>query len=160
MLSGLMCGCIYQDDLERCEGENGEILFFEYFGDGTQDIFQDKIEEVTLYIYDNSDDSLVETIILSSEQLRQQKVVLDLPPGSYHAVAWGNYLAETHAENTTSVSTAVLGVSGYFRDERVTTNDSLYFGRTDFTIPASGTVTSPVDFSSAHIKMVLDPADL
>lgn len=160
LLSGLMYGCIYQDDLVPCEEENGAILFFEYFGDGQQDIFQDKIEEVTLYIYDNYDDSLVETIILSSEQLRQQKVVLDLPPGSYHAVAWGNYLDQTQTESTASASTAILGVAGYFRDEMVTTNDRLYFGKTDFTIPANGTVTSTVDFSSAHIKMVLDLADL
>jgi disulfide oxidoreductase YuzD len=52
----LLASCIKEDytDCERC------TLTFSYTGDGTWDIFPEKITRVSLYVF-NSDDDLVQT---------------------------------------------------------------------------------------------------
>lgn len=154
LLCGLLCGCI-RDDLSDCPVNQG-ALYFRYYGDGNQDIFPDKIGEVTLYIYDNADGGLLETIILSDNQLHDQKMQLDLPAGDYHAVAWGNFLEATDAESMEELSTGIVGVADYFTRNTIRTNDSLYFGKLDFIIPENRIVNDTVFFNSAHVNMILD----
>jgi Protein of unknown function (DUF1812). len=159
LLFGLMNGCI-RDDRGKCPPGTGAALLLRYYGDGDRDIFRDKIGEVTLYIYDNTDGHLVETTILSDNQLRNQEIEIDLPSGDYHAVAWGNFYQETEAEGTDSLSTGIIGLRDYFTRDVVRTSDSLYFGKLNFIVPHGEAVNDTVFFSSAHINMVLGLEDL
>ena len=56
LLVALTTGCI-KEDLDSCDTN----LIFRYFGDGTKDIFPEKIEKVDLYVY-SENGALVETI--------------------------------------------------------------------------------------------------
>lgn len=145
-----MPGCI-KEDLDDCF----RSLYFSYLGDGTQEIFQQKIGKVTLYVYDENE-NLVRTIELNKEELKNQKCDLDLPIGKYHIVCWGNPYAETQINRSSNLETAILGTPQYFSRETITTNDSLYFGTKDVAIEDYDFEVDTVRFSSAHIKMRVD----
>lgn len=67
LLVALTTGCI-KEDLDSCDTN----LIFRYFGDGTKDIFPEKIEKVDLYVY-SENGALVETIGLNQGDLRNNQ---------------------------------------------------------------------------------------
>lgn len=81
LLAVILPGCI-KEDLEDCY----TTLYFSYLGDGTQEIFPDKIGKVNLYVY-NESGGFVQKIILDKEDLRKkQGITLNLPSGKYEVV--------------------------------------------------------------------------
>lgn len=151
LLVVLTTGCI-KEDLDSCNTN----LLFRYFGDGTKDIFPEKIEKVDLYVY-SENGALVETIGLDQGDLKYyQGTPLNLPAGKYRVVCWGNSENDTQINQTMSLNTALVAAPHYFTKEVITTNDSLYIGSRDIEIFQDASSADTVYFSSSHIKMYLE----
>ena len=88
-------GCI-KENLDDCE----TTLYFSYLGDGTKEIFPQKIEKVDMYIYNQTNDSLyfgereitivnesykVDTVYFSSAHIKMQIELEGLDVGSTRA---------------------------------------------------------------------------
>ena len=94
----LLTGCIKEeyDDCERC------TLTFSYLGDGTSDIFPEKITDVSLYVFD-ANNRVVQTKRIEQNELKAfQGTKLNLEPGDYHIVGIGNQFDQTIVENIPS----------------------------------------------------------
>lgn len=151
LLVVLATGCI-KEDLDSCDTN----LIFRYFGDGTKDIFPEKIEKVDLYVY-SENGALIETIGLDQGDLRRyQGTPLNLPAGKYRVVCWGNTKNDTRIDQAMALNTALVAAPHYFTREIITTNDSLYIGSRDIEIFQDASNTDTVYFSSSHIKMYLE----
>lgn len=151
LLVVLATGCI-KEDLDSCDTN----LIFRYFGDGTKDIFPEKIEKVDLYVY-SENGALIETIGLDQGDLRRyQGTPLNLPAGKYRVVCWGNTKNDTRINQAMALNTALVAAPHYFTREIITTNDSLYIGSRDIEIFQDASNTDTVYFSSSHIKMYLE----
>ena len=99
LLVALTTGCI-KEDLDSCDTN----LIFRYFGDGTKDIFPEKIEKVDLYVY-SENGALVETIGLDQGDLRNnQGTPLNLPAGKYRVVGWGNSKNDTRINQAAALN--------------------------------------------------------
>ena len=151
LLVVLATGCI-KEDLDSCDTN----LIFRYFGDGTKDIFPEKIEKVDLYVY-SENGALIETIGLNQGDLRRyQGTPLNLPAGKYRVVCWGNTKNDTQIDQAMALNTALVAAPHYFTREIITTNDSLYIGSRDIEIFQDASNADTVYFSSSHIKMYLE----
>lgn len=151
LLVVLATGCI-KEDMEPCDTN----LVFRYLGDGTKDIFPEKIEKVNLYVY-NDKGTLVETFGLDKGELRRfQGAPLILPVGKYRVVCWGNPQTNTLLKGVSSINTALVAAPQYFTKELITTNDSLYFGSRQIEIFQNNSIADTVYFSSSHIKMRIE----
>lgn len=151
LLVVLATGCI-KEDLDSCDTN----LIFRYFGDGTKDIFPEKIEKVDLYVY-SENGALIETIGLDQGDLRRyQGTPLNLPAGKYRVVCWGNTENDTRIDQPMALNTALVAAPHYFTREIITTNDSLYIGSRDIEIFQDASNADTVYFSSSHIKMYLE----
>lgn len=151
LLVVLATGCI-KEDLDSCDTN----LIFRYFGDGTKDIFPEKIEKVDLYVY-SENGALIETIGLDQGDLRRyQGTPLNLPAGKYRVVCWGNTKNDTRINQAMALNTALVAAPHYFTREIITTNDSLYICSRDIEIFQDASNTDTVYFSSSHIKMYLE----
>ncbi|GGK05427.1 FimB/Mfa2 family fimbrial subunit [Parabacteroides faecis] len=147
----LMTGCI-KEDLASCDTN----LVFKYFGDGTKDIFPEKIEKVDLYVY-GENGALVQTIGLDQGDLRRvQGTPLNLPAGKYRIICWGNSRNDTRIDQASTLNTALVAAPHYFTKELITTNDSLYIGSRDIEIFQDNSSEDTVYFSSSHIKMYIE----
>ena len=145
--------CIRDGEID-CD-DTGTPLFFSYLGDLNTEIFPEKINEVSMYVYDNAD-VLVETIILNKADLnRLQGTYLNLENGDYHIVCWGNVLSKTQVEDSLSLRSAMIAAPQYFEKELITTNDSLYFGSRDIRLSDNNPRPDTVYFNSSHIKMLV-----
>ena len=78
-------GCI-KENLDDCE----TTLYFSYLGDGTKEIFPQKIEKVDMYIYNQNNVFVQKTVLNRKELNRQRGTTLNLPSGQYHIICWGN----------------------------------------------------------------------
>lgn len=151
----LLSGCI-KDDLENCY----TYLHFTYYGDGTTDIFPDKIGKVNLYVYDEGG-TLVQTIDLNERSLRNnQGTGLFLPTGKYHVICWGNSYSDTQINDPANIRSAIVAAPHYFTKETISTNDSLYMGSKDIMAFQSESVIDTIYFSSMHIKMKVEISGL
>lgn len=144
-------GCI-KENLDDCE----TTLYFDYLGDGTEDIFLQKIEKVDMYVYNENNVCIQKTVLDKSELRRQQGTTLNLPSGQYHVVCWGNSLDDTQINDGASPKNSIVGAPHYFTKELISTNDSLYFGERDIVIINEGYKVDTVPFNSAHIKMRIE----
>ena len=144
-------GCI-KENLDDCE----TILYFDYLGDGTRDIFLQKIEKVDMYVYNEDKVCIQKTALNKSELHRQQGTTLNLPSGQYHVVCWGNSFGDTRINEGASLNNNLVGAPHYFTKELIATNDSLYFGEKEITITNENYKVDTVPFSSAHIKMLVE----
>ena len=93
-MAGLSSGCIRED---RSDCTCDVLLSFVYTGDGTSDIFPEKIDKVSLYVYSAGDNSLAGTYEFDKSDLTElQGAHIRLVPGDYRIVCWGNAADRTH----------------------------------------------------------------
>ena len=124
----LMTGCI-RENMDDCKGK--VTLRFRYVGDGTTDIFAEKIDKVTMYVYSAADGSLAGVFEYDEKALdAYQGANIELYPGNYQIVCWGNAF-----ENSTIHEGDRIAAPGHFDNTEIDTNDPLYYGTTDIAIP-------------------------
>lgn len=140
-------GCI-KEDRDDCTGK--VVLRFRYVGDGTTDIFPDKIDKVTMYVFATANGALVGTFEYDKSALEAfQGADLRLFPGRYKIVCWGNALDNSYIRAGDRIA-----APEYFRRENIPTNDRLYYGSTELEVPETLAETERVcDFVSSHVKV-------
>lgn len=148
LMAFALSSCI-RENLDSCKGKIS--LQFRYVGDGTTDIFPEKIEKVTLFAYSVKDNTLAGKLECDKNALdRYQGVEMELYPGEYRIVCWGNALADTEI----NLNEKYVAATGYSDGNIIKTNDRLYFSEVDINVPSSLKRTEAVcDFTSSHIKM-------
>lgn len=142
----LAIGCI-RENMDDCMGK--VTLRFRYVGDRTTDIFPEKIEHVTMYVYSAADGSLVDEIRYDDKALTAyQGADLALFPGQYRIICWGNALDETTINEGEKIA-----ANGYYNKSKISTNDPLYYGTVDIEVPETLTERDyTCDFVSSHVK--------
>ena len=142
-------GCI-KEDMSDCPGNC--TLKFSYVGDGTTQIFQDKIHKVDMYVFD-SDGMLLSSHPISEADVKKQSTELNLPVGDYQIVTVGNtYNTEVSGEQ--NLATAQFCDEDCIHGERIAGNDSLYYAYKEISIPGDAKQTEEkMDFASSHYKV-------
>lgn len=152
-----LCGCIREDD-RGCRREADMLLKFEYPS------FPQTITRVNVGVFDENG-LFVTSSQVDQEQLAEfQGVILrSLEPGNYQVVCWGNAFASTRIEGFSSGMTLNDGqVSNpnYGTDIPITTNDPLYYGKTQLQIKANENITKEVYFTPAYIRFIVSVTGL
>jgi len=137
LLAGAATSCI-REDLDDCLSTN--TLLLSYKGDGTTEIFPDKICRVEMFVFD-AENRCVNSSILPEEQVKDRTATLPpLAAGDYRIVCLGN----THHTKVDGIATGDFGrmlfaAGDYFDEKQVAGNDSLYYATTSYTVlPYSG----------------------
>ncbi len=155
LLIVLFTGCIYED-LSDCPVPSNVTLHFQYTGDGENDIFRSRINNVYLHLF-NEKDELMRIQEFPEWQLREkQGVDLLLDEGTYKVVCWGNVFQNTSIRSTddnSALSSYFVFNSGLLNGDKVFTDDSLYFGTHTLHVTENVRKTDTILFSSAHINM-------
>lgn len=139
-------GCI-KEDRDDCKAK--VTLRFRYVGDGATDIFPEKIDKVTMYVYSLADGSLAGTYEYDESALdAYQGADIHLFPGLYKVVCWGNAF-----ENTTIREGDRIAAPEYFSKDDIATNDRLYYATVEMEIPETlAEKDYTCNFVSSHVK--------
>ena len=151
------CGCSREDD-RGCRREADVLLKFEYPN------FSQAITRVNVGVFD-ANGLFVTSRQVDQEQLAElQGVALrSLKPGNYQVVCWGNAFDSTLIEGFSSGMTSGDGqVSNpnYGTDIPITTNDPLYYGKTQLQVKANDNITTVVHFTPAYIRFIVSVTGL
>ncbi len=153
--------CI-REDFDDCLSTN--MLVLSYKGDGTTEIFPDKICRVEMFVFD-AENKCVNSSVLPREQVSSRTAVLPpLKAGDYRIICIGN----THETSFDGIDAGDFGkmtfaATDWFAGEQVSGNDSLYYASTDFTVlPFTGhdedDQTKTIEFASSHYNLVVEVA--
>ena len=153
----LPAGCI-NEDMSDCPPEFNTELTFSYSGDSRDpEMFSRMIGGVTLFVFDRTGGQyLLEKTIGRADLDKFRGTQLYLPGGDYRLVCWGNAFDATEIRSG-SLSDGRVHAPAYGAQGRIATNDHLYYGDYDITVPAAGNmpgkVTGDIPFRGAHIDM-------
>lgn len=158
LMGGLSTSCIKED---HSDCHNVYRLALSYKGDGAEEIFPTKITCVDLYVFDQQN-NCVESFRLSESEIQAQMVKLPvLSPGDYKVVCIGNAY-ETKVEGLNSKDPAQMrfAAEDYVNGETASSNDSLYWSSTDYSIvpfdAKKGEVVLAADFASSHYDVSVE----
>lgn len=133
-------------------------LTFSYSGD-SQDpaMFSRAIDGVTLFVFDRTGgQQILQKTIAKADLNRFQGTQLYLPAGDYRIVCWGNAFGDTEILSS-SLSQGRIHAPAYGAQTKIPTNDHLYHGDYNITVPAADKmpdkVTGDIPFRGAHIDM-------
>lgn len=153
----LSAGCI-NEDMSDCPPPFNTELTFSYSGD-SQDpaMFSRAIDGVTLFVFDRTDgQQILQKTIAKADLNRFQGTQLYLPAGDYRIVCWGNAFGDTEILSS-SLSQGRIHAPAYGAQTKIPTNDHLYHGDYNITVPAADKmpdkVTGDILFRGAHIDM-------
>lgn len=143
-----MQGCSLRDNYDRCPPK-GKGIKFRYLGDGTNDIFQEKIDKVNFYVFDQ-DGNYVASYELGRKELRDfQGIYLNLEPGNYNYIAWANTSKNTQLSNIDNgQNISDLYLIHTLVDEPRNSIDSLYYANSVRIVTKGDVVPRGVDGES------------
>ena len=153
----LPAACI-NEDMSDCPPPYNTELTFSYSGDRQEPaMFSRMIDGVTLVVFDRvGGERVLDKTVVKADLNRFQGTELYLPAGDYRIVCWGNAFDDTELLSG-SLSEGRVHAPAYGAGGRIATNDHLYYGEYDITVPttadASEKVTGDIPFRSAHIDM-------
>ena len=160
-VTAVSAGCI-KEDMSSCPPEVNTCFTFSYRGDtDNPEMFGKMIDRVSLYIFDSrSGQHLLTKTVEKADLQRFEGTQLYLPEGSYRIVSWANALDDTEILVNGTLSNGRVHAPGYTSQGHVATNDHLYYGELDITVPATATqprnsvvkVTGDIPHRSAHIN--------
>ena len=158
LLLGIVSSCI-REDLSNCY--NTDRLLLSYKGDGTAEIFPEKICRVEMYVFD-AGNNCVASGTLPEEDVQTRTTTLPrLDPGQYRIVCLGN----THSTKVEGLASCRFdqirfAAERYLTGETVSGNDSLYYASMPYTVEpydaAQETETNIIEFASAHYKVSVE----
>lgn len=160
LVAGL-CSCI-REDLDDCFSTNKLLL--SYKGDGTTELFSEKICRVELFVFD-AENRCVNSSVIPQDQVANRTA--QLPPlaaGTYRIVCLGN----THDTKIGNIDSGdygqmLFGANDFFAGNTVSGNDSLYYATTSYTVlPYTGAEeqVQVIEFSSSHYDLMVEVAGI
>jgi len=161
LLTVATTSCI-REDLDECKST--ERLVLSYKGDGTTEIFPDKICRVEMFIFD-AENRCVNSSVLPENQVASRTAILpSLAAGNYRIICLGN-THDTRVEGsaTGDYSRMLFAAADYFDNRQVSGNDSLYYAATYYTVlPYNGSGddnrTKVIEFASSHYDLLVEVA--
>lgn len=161
LLAGASVSCV-REDLDDCLTTNQLLL--SYKGDGTTEIFPDKICRVEMFVFD-AENRCVNSSILSKEQVASRKVTLPpLAAGDYRIICLGNtHDTKVEGTETGDYDRMLFAAGDYFDEKQVAGNDSLYYASINYDIlPFTGLEeadqTKTIEFASSHYDLLVEVA--
>ena len=158
-VAGVFLTSCIREDYSDCH--NRYVVDLSYMGDGTDDIFLEKIGKVQMYIFDSGNRCIHEGT-LTSEQVRRQEVMLPaLEQGDYRIVFLGNtYSTQVRGLAEKDLSEIVFGSESYWKGQTVSGNDSLYWSSLDYTIEPFSieqkVTRRTAEFASSHYDIIVE----
>lgn len=132
-VAGLVLSSCIREDRSDCY--NVYMLELSYLGDGTEEIFAEKIDKVDMYVFD-SHNVCVASREISEDDLRAR--VTQLPPleeGDYHVVCVGNaYSTGVEGLSSGDLNSVFIAAESYLEGTAVSGNDPLYMASVSYTV--------------------------
>lgn len=156
-LGFVLSSCI-REDLSQCNFGSVNLLEMSYLGDGTTEIFPDKISRVDMYVFD-SEGNCVSSAMLPVEQVESRIAELPpLDPGDYHIVCLGNpHNTVVDRLSSSDYGKIVFMDEAYLNGEVVAGNDSLYFAAIDYRVTDEDQRRT-IEFESSHYDLSVEVA--
>ncbi len=156
MVICLFSACI-REDLSHCPVYTTEFSFA-YYGDGDTDIFHDKIHSTDLFLFD-AEGLFLERYRLDDSWLSENKTLrLPLPAGDYQVVTWGNLFSQSQVltpDGVRHIDDYRITHPDYNTSRPLTTNDSLYYNRSRFSVVNDRVSQQVLLLRSAKIELTL-----
>ena len=149
----LLAGCI-KEDRDDC---GKTTLRFSYVGNGTTEIFHEKIRQVDLYVFDANNQCIL-THTLEQNEMKSQSKQMVLNPGTYRVVCIGNALHETvtpgiHSGDFNEMHCTHPNCNS---EKKITTFDALYHASQEITVPKSRELEAIIPFTAAHYDVCVE----
>ena len=159
LLAGVLSAACIREDLSDCAYDNDRsrsTLVLSYKGDGTTEIFNDKICRVELYVFDR-DNRCVYSGELSAAQIAARSADLPpLDPGDYRIVCLGNtHNTDIRGLESCAFDKMIFAAEDYLRGTEVSGNDSLYYASLLFPVTKEERTETAL-FSSSHYDLSVE----
>jgi len=158
-LAGLFSTSCLKEDYSDCY--NTYKLILSYKGDGTTEIFPEKINRVEMYVFDEAG-ACVSSSVLPDEDVSSRTTKLPpLSPGDYRIICVGN-THDTGLENLSSgdYGKILFAANDYMQGKTVKGNDSLYYASLYHTVegfdPMPKEETTVIEFASSHYDILVE----
>lgn len=133
VLSGCILSSCIRENIDDCLSVNKLIL--SYKGDGTTEIFPDKIFRVEMFVFD-AENKCVSSSVLPDEDVAVRTATLPpLQAGDYTIVCVGNtYDTKVDGISSGDFGKMIFAAGDYFDDRQVSGNDPLYHASIPYNI--------------------------
>ena len=166
----LLCIILFSscmDESAYCPTDRNIVLNFAYVYNGSN-VFDDNVQSVSLFVFDNTTGLLVHNETIDDAQLSAfaGTTLNHLAPGDYRVVAWGNALPQRSAFGSVNegdhINDAYVGRHGVPRSTAPQSGDGdrLHFAPGLLTIQPIGDLEATLSFARAYIEIEVFVVDL